>query len=191
MGDPPPGRLFVLSGPSGSGKDTVLARVLGRVPHLARCVTRTTRPQRPGEVDGFDYWFVSEPQFKRLIDEGDFLEWAVVHGYYYGTPLSTVREMREAGRDVVLKIDVQGAEQIRERVQDAITIFVMPPSPQELERRLRGRHTEPEEAIRRRLGDALREMEKSAEYDYVVVNDDLNSCVDQLVTVFTTAKAIR
>jgi guanylate kinase len=185
------GRLFVLSGPSGSGKDTVLARVLGRVPSLTRCVTRTTRVQRAGEVNGFDYEFVSEQEFQRLIDAGDFLEWALVHGNYYGTPLSGVRKLREKGRDVVLKIDVQGAEQIRRRAPDAITIFVLPPSKAELESRLRGRHTDSEEAIERRLADALREMEESSKYDYVVVNDDLGACADELTTIFTTARATR
>ena len=185
------GRLFILSGPSGSGKDSLLILSLPRVPNVRRCVTRTTRPIRPGEVAGADYEFVSEDEFKRLIDEGDFLEWAIVHGCYYGTPLSTVRHMQADGLDVLLKIDVQGAEQVRGRLPEAITIFVNPPSREELERRLRGRATETEEAVQHRLHDALHEMELSVNYDYVVVNDDLDRCADELVTILQTAQPTR
>ncbi len=169
-----------MSGPSGAGKSTVVDRVLEKTPRLIRSVSVTTRPRRPAEEDGRDYFFVSENEFRDMISSGDLLEWAEVHGNLYGTKASFVQEHLSAGNDVLLEIDVQGGLNVRRSRPDALMIFIMPPSLEELERRLRGRGTEGEESIRRRLANAKNEIKSAADYDYSVINDDIDRCAEEI-----------
>lgn len=174
------GRLFIVSAPSGTGKTTLVERLVGQVPDLVRSRSYTARPMRTGEIDGVDYNFVDGARFRQMIDAGAFLEWAEVFGRLYGTAAADTERHRAAGRDVVLVIDVQGARQVR-AVVDAVGIFVLPPSFDELERRLRARMDGvPAEDLQRRLETARREVEMSGDYDYVVVNDDVDACVERL-----------
>jgi guanylate kinase len=177
------GILFVLSAPSGAGKDTILTRFLRGADGVMKSVSATTRPSRPGEVDGCDYHFWSEEEFERRERAGELLEAAYVHGHRYGTPLRWVREQLERGQDVILKIDVQGALAVRQRCPDAVLIFVMPPSLEEMEARLRGRGSESEAQIQRRLRDARGELAHAEQYDYVIVNDVLESAVEKLTAI--------
>lgn len=177
------GRLFVVSGPSGVGKGTVVRALQRRRPALAVSVSATTRPPRPGEVDGTHYRFVTDAEFDALVAEGAFLEWAQVFGHRYGTLLADVDRLRAAGTDVVLEIDVQGAAIVRDRVQDAVLVFLEPPSEEELRRRLAERGTETGEALERRLAAARREMAGSTGFDHVVVNDDLDRAVGEVLAI--------
>ena len=167
------GKLFVISGPSGAGKGTVRKALFEQMPDLVYSISCTTRQPRDGERDGVDYRFLSEEEFKKLVEEKKFLEWAVVHEHLYGTLKSDVEKVLEAGVDVVLEIDVQGALQVKNAFDDSVLIFIMPPSKEELERRLRNRGTEEEDTVQLRLSNALKEMEKMLMYDYVVVNDSV------------------
>jgi len=183
---PRSGRLFVVSGPSGVGKDAVLAALLDerhRPERLVRCVTATSRAPRPGEVDGRDYHFVSRREFEEAVAAGRFLEHAVYAGDYYGTPLSSVSQETLQGRDVLLKIDVQGGQQVRSRVPSAVLVFLAPPSWEELERRLRARRTDDQPEVRRRLAVARHEVEAAARYDYVVVNDLVEAAARKLAAI--------
>ena len=176
------GSLFVVSAPSGTGKTTAVDALVARVPGLDRSRSYTSRPRRPSERDGVDYHFVDRERFESMREAGEFLEWAEVFGHLYGTRALDTRRQLDDGRSLVLVIDVQGAGQVRGLESDAVGIFLLPPSPAELEDRLRRRRgdslTEPE--IRRRLSVARREVRHVAEYDYVVVNDDLDVCVERL-----------
>ncbi len=174
------GLLIVLSGPAGVGKDTLIERWQLVAPNLRRLVTYTTRPRAPGERHGLDYYFVSEEEFQQLIEQGAFLEYAQVHGHWYGTPLREMQEWRERGYDVVLRIDVQGGMQVKQRFPEAVLIFVSPPSLEELEARLRKRGRDDENAIRLRLENARKEMEYIPQYDYCITNDDLNRALETL-----------
>ena len=174
------GRLFIVSAPSGTGKTTLVERLIEQVLHLKISCSYTSRAARPGEVDGVDYNFVSRERFEVMIAAGDFLEWADVFGNLYGTCASDTARLLADGSDVVLVIDVQGARQVRLRRPDALTIFIMPPSPQALERRLRGRSKDSESAILRRLQVAAEEVASFTEYEFIVVNDELTSAVDRL-----------
>lgn len=178
------GTLFVLSGPSGVGKGTLRAAALKDIEGLSYSVSCTTRPPRPGDREGIDYRFVSDEEFSRMIEDGLFLEYAQVHGGpRYGTLKADVDRELDAGRDVLLEIDVQGARQIRSLIPDAVMIFVLPPSEEELERRLRGRGTETEAELRARLDSARRELREVETYDYVLVNDDLDKASATLRTM--------
>jgi len=174
------GLLFVVSAPSGTGKTTVVERLVQIVPDLALSRSYTSRPARPGEADGVDYNFVSRPRFEEMIAADAFLEWADVFGNLYGTCAADAEAHLTTGRDLVLVIDVQGARQVRKRFADIVGVFVMPPSFDILERRLRGRSKDPEAAIQRRLQTARDEVAAYTEYDYVIVNDELEACVDRL-----------
>ena len=174
------GLLFVVSAPSGTGKTTVVERLVQIVPDLALSRSYTSRPARPGEADGVDYNFVSRSRFEEMIAADAFLEWADVFGNLYGTCAHDAERDLQAGRDLVLVIDVQGARQVRRRFADLVGVFVMPPSFEVLERRLRGRSKDPEDAIQRRLQTARDEVASFEEYDYVIVNDELEACVDRL-----------
>lgn len=174
------GLLFVVSAPSGTGKTTVVERLVQTVPDLALSRSYTSRPAREGEADGVDYNFITRARFEQMIAARDFLEWADVFGNLYGTCGSDAERERAAGRDLVLVIDVQGARQVRQRCPDTVGVFVMPPDFEALERRLRGRSKDPEDAIQRRLRTARAEVAAFTEYDYVVVNDELEACVDRL-----------
>ncbi len=170
------GLLVVVSGPSGAGKTTVVERLRARE-GFARAVTATTRAPRPGEMDGVDYRFLSEEEFRARVARGEFLEYAVVHGNLYGTPRQGVEEILARGDVCLLSIDVQGAAQVRGRVEPALFLFVKTPDEAELERRLRGRGTETDEAVRRRLRNAREELAREGEFDATVVNDDLERAV--------------
>lgn len=174
---------MVVSGPSGVGKGTVVGRLLSRRPELWLSVSATTRRPRPGERDGVEYFFVSEERFDELVAREELLEWAEVFDARYGTPVEPVEEARTQGRDVVLEIDVQGARQVRDRVTDAVLIFLEAPSMEELERRLRSRGTEDDERIARRVAKAGWEMEQRAWFDHIVVNDDLDRAAAQVEAI--------
>jgi guanylate kinase len=182
------GLLIVISGPSGVGKDTLIKRLLELDPSLRYSVSCTTRPPRPNEVDGIDYSFVSRERFQQLIDEGAFLEHATYNGNLYGTLTERVEREREAGHDVVLKIEVQGAEQVRAKAPDAIFIFVVPPSVDELVRRQVKRNTESSQDMAARRVIATREMEYASRYDHVVVNDELERAVAQVLAIINEAR---
>ena len=173
------GLLIVLSGPSGVGKGTILQEFVNDPSlKLAYSVSMTTRNKRPGEVDGVNYYFVSREEFERARDNGELLESAEFVGNYYGTPLKEVERLRNQGKNVILEIEVQGCMQVTEKVKDALTIFIVPPSMEELEKRIRGRATEPEEVIQERIAKASREMELIGNYKYVVCNDDPKLAAD-------------
>jgi guanylate kinase len=175
------GLLIVISGPSGVGKDTLIKRLLELDPNLRYSVSCTTRTPRPNEVDGIDYSFVSRERFQRLIDEGAFLEHATYNGNLYGTLTERVERERDAGHDVVLKIEVQGAEQVRAKAPGAIFIFVVPPSVDELVRRQIKRNTETTKDMTARRLIATKEMEYASRYDHVVVNDELEHAVAEVL----------
>ncbi|GIV08051.1 MAG: guanylate kinase [Fimbriimonadales bacterium] len=179
-GLPARGLLIVLSGPAGVGKDTLIEQWQLVAPNVRRLVTYTTRPQAINERHGLDYYFVTEEEFQALREEGAFLEYAEVHGNWYGTPRREMEALRDAGRDVVLRIDVQGAMQVRQQFPEAILIFIAPPSIEELEQRLRRRARDDEEAIQLRLMNAREEMEYIPRYDYLIINDDLNRALETL-----------
>jgi guanylate kinase len=185
------GLLFVVSAPSGTGKTTVVERLVTVCPKLVRSRSFTSRPARPGERDGVDYNFVSRPVFEAMVRREEFLEWADVFGNLYGTGRQATERLLSAGLDVVLVIDVQGARQVRSRAPEAIGIFVLPPSFQTLEERLRGRCQDEEPAIVRRLATARREVSAVDEYDFVVVNDELDRCVEELCAIVTAERARR
>lgn len=177
------GRLFVVSGPSGVGKDAVLERLFEHVPGVVRSVSATTRAMRPGETDGVDYYFFSREQFEEGIEGGFFFEYARYGENYYGTPRDRVAEQLAQGLDVILKIEVQGASAVRKLAPQAILVFIQPPSMAELERRLRGRGTDSEERILQRLAIAASELACISQYDYLITNDDLNEAVYSLRAV--------
>ena len=167
------GLLIIISGPSGVGKGTVRQYFMKKEElNLVYSTSMTTRAPREGEVDGVDYFFSSKEEFETAIANGELLEWAEFVGNYYGTPLKEVERLREEGKNVILEIEVQGATQVREKCPDALTIFMIPPSMEELENRIRGRRSEPEEIIQQRLAKAQRELDLVKEYKYVVCNDD-------------------
>ena len=177
------GILIILSGPSGSGKDTVLKALKEVDSDVKVSVSMTTRNPRPGDVDGVDYYFVTREYFEKKIAENKMLEYAEYAGNYYGTPADPVDEMLRQGKAVFLEIEVQGAEKIRSRYDSVISIFLMPPSMRVLEDRLRGRDTEDEETIQHRLFIAREESRRAPEYDYVVVNDTIENAVEGIETI--------
>lgn len=174
------GTLFVLSGPSGAGKGTIRARVFKVLDGLSYSVSCTTRAPREGERDGVDYRFITPKDFAAHIAAGDFLEWADVHRHRYGTLKSDVEKVLNEGKDMFLEIDVQGALQVKKKMPEAVTLFVVPPSIEVLEERLRGRRSEGEAELRLRLRNAVEEMKQRDRYDFVVVNDSLDEAVDRV-----------
>ncbi len=182
------GSLFVVAAPSGAGKTSLVKELLKREPRLRVCVSHTTRRQRPNEQDGRDYHFVDRETFDRMVAEGAFLEHAAVFDNCYGTSRQALDEAFGAGFDVVLEIDWQGARQVREKVPACISIFILPPSRQALEQRLRDRRTDSPEVIARRLSDAVTDMGHYPEFDCVVVNDEFESAVDDLRRILSAAR---
>ena len=174
------GKLFVLSGPSGVGKGTLREHALNNAPNLKYSISCTTRKPREGETDGIEYRFIERAKFQEYISQGLFLEYAHVHEDYYGTLKRDVMSELEAGHDVLLEIDVQGALQVKEKMPEAVLIFVAPPSVEILTHRLKGRGTENAESLNVRLSNALKEIALKDKYDYVIVNDDLNSACNEL-----------
>jgi guanylate kinase len=177
--------LIVVSGPSGAGKSTVMSRVLNEMDRLRFSVSHTTRPPRPGENEGVQYFFVSEQRFQELKGQGAFLEWAAVHAHLYGTCRSEYERAVQDGVDLLLDLDVQGAAQVRLKFMDAVTVFILPPSYEDLERRLRARG---EGTAERRLAAAAEELQLYREYDYAIINDDLERAVESLKAVIRAAR---
>lgn len=175
-------KLIVISGASGVGKGTVLAKVMSKRQDLSFSVSATTRPPRPGEVDGVHYYFVTRERFEEMIDRGEFLEYDNHAANFYGTPRAQAEEKLRTG-SVLLDIEPNGAQKVRKAEPSAVLIFIMPPSVEELERRLRGRGDTPEEQIRMRMERAAWEMEQRTWYDYVVVNDDVDRCADEILNI--------
>jgi guanylate kinase len=182
------GSVIVVSAPSGAGKTTVVTRVLNELDGLRFSVSHTTRAPRPGEKDGVEYHFIDVAAFERLRDTGQLLEWALNYGHYYGTGVAELERARRDGVDLLLDLDVKGAAQVRNKIADAVTVFVLPPSYADLERRLRGRGQDDEASIRRRLDVAREELSFYHAYDYAVINDDLNSCVESMKTIVRAAR---
>jgi guanylate kinase len=180
------GNLFIVSGPSGAGKGTLVKEVLRLVPDAWVSVSVTTRAPRPGEAPGEHYFFVSDEQFDRLVATDGLLEWASVHGNRYGTPRQAVEAMIACGKQVILEIDPQGAFQIRDLMPDSILLFVRPPSLDELHRRLKGRMSETDEQVADRMRTAERELELVGRYDHVVINDDVSRATNELVGIIDT-----
>ncbi len=182
------GLLIVISAPSGTGKTTLTHMLLKEFPDMEFSVSYTTRKPRPGEVNGKDYFFVNRETFERMIEEGDFLEWAQVYGNLYGTSKSQVLKALNEGKDILLDIDTQGALQVKKNFPEAVLIFILPPSFKELERRLRSRGTDDEETIEKRLKIARVEVERAPLYDYIVVNDVLEKAYEKLRSIVIAEK---
>lgn len=183
--------VFIISAPSGSGKSTLVSRLLGEVEGLTFSVSYTTRKPRGSETDGQAYRFIDRQEFERRITAGEFLEYAEVFGNYYGTNAGTLAMAKEQGKDLLLDIDVQGAAQLKERIPDAVSIFVLPPSREVLEHRLRARSQDREEVILRRLADAAQEIRNYRLYDYVLVNNDLDLAADTLKAIVRAERVRR
>lgn len=177
------GRLFIVSAPSGAGKSTLCRAVKSRYPQLTYSISFTTRPPRPGDVDGEDYHFIGKQEFEKRIRQGEWAEWAVVHGHYYGTSARELERSLKSGRPVLLDIDVDGTRQILEHFPASITIFILPPSMTELERRLIKRGTDDMSAIRKRLSNAEKEIARKHRYRYIIVNEVLSEAVEEFCAI--------
>jgi guanylate kinase len=185
------GLLIVLSSPSGAGKSTISRMLLDADSDVTMSVSATTRPKRPGEVDDVDYHFVDEAEFQRMIEAGDFVEWAPVFGYRYGTPKVPVKDALRDGRDILFDIDWQGTQQLQAAMgEDLVTIFILPPSMDELERRLRARGTDSEDVIAERMARAAGEISHWPEYQYILVNSDMDACLSD-VTAIVAAERLK
>jgi len=185
---PTPGSLFIVAAPSGAGKSTLVRLLLERDPQVMLSVSYTTRPPRPGEENGREYHFVDIQTFLAMRSRGDFLEWAEVHGNFYGTSKLWLQEQMTQGRDVLLEIDWQGAQQVREIFPDCVGVFILPPSVEELERRLRIRGQDSEDVIQRRVAAALGEMRHVGEFSFVIINDDLQKALDDLLAAVRASR---
>lgn len=180
------GRLFIVSGPSGSGKDTVLSKVFEKYPDISFSISSITRPMREGEFEGQKYHFISAAEFEQMIQNDALLEHNVFVGNYYGTPRKPVEDCINSGGDIIVEVDVNGAAQIREKRPEAVSVFIMPPSFEVLKNRLSNRGTETPEQVADRLKSAIGEIARANEYDYIVVNDVLDVAVDDLLTIIKT-----
>jgi guanylate kinase len=181
-----PGKLIVLTGPSGVGKGTLMQKLLAQHPQLYYSVSATTRSPRPGEIDGKSYFFITPNSFQELVAQGEFLEWAEFAGNYYGTPRGAVLQQIQLGRSVILEIELAGARQIKASYPDALSIFILPPSFLELENRIRARGQDSDEAITRRLNRAKEEIKAASEFDIQIINDDLPTTLNELETILKT-----
>ena len=182
------GHLYIVAAPSGAGKTTLVRMLLESDPAIRLSISCTTRAPRPGEEDGREYHFVDVPDFVERVSRGEFLEWAEVHGNYYGTSKRWIEAEMTAGRDVLLEIDWQGAQQVRKAFPQAIGVFILPPSLAELERRLSGRGTDSADVVERRLAAAREEMRHVGEFDYVIINDQLSQAIDDLSAIVHSAR---
>lgn len=182
------GILFVISAPSGAGKTTLCKEVIDILPNLRHSISYTTRKPRPGEVHGRDYFFVAAEEFRQMVEDGEFAEWAEVHGNLYGTAVRTLEGYRANGIDVILDIDCQGARQLKERYRGGVFIFILPPSFAELRRRLDSRNSDSAEVIQRRLENAAGEIRESRWYDFIVVNDIFTKAVEELKAVLVAER---
>ncbi len=178
------GHLYIIAGCSGVGKGTLLKLFLEKNPQIKLSISATTRKPRTGETDGVNYFFLSKDEFLNSVNNNEFLEWAEFSGNFYGTKKSYVEKTLKNGNDIILEIEVQGAKQVKEKMPNATTVFIMPPSIETLETRLRGRHTEDEETILRRLNEAQREIEAGKKFDFLVINDNLDEALDKLQHIF-------
>lgn len=185
------GMLIVVSSPSGGGKGTLIDRVLKTVPNVSYSVSFTTRAPRPAEQDGREYFFIDRATFEEMIQRGEFLEWADVYGHLYGTSCKQVESERDAGHDIILEIDVQGAESIREKIPDAVSVFILPPSFELLRERLLARGTDSADALEKRMRGAPAEVEQYRNFQYVILNDDINRASQQLASVIYAERARR
>ena len=177
------GLLIIFSGPSGSGKGTIMKSLLASREDTVLSVSMTTRAPRPGEIDGYHYHFVTREEFEKTIEEDGFLEYAEYNGNFYGTPEAPIRRLLNEGKNVMLEIEVQGAEKVMDHRSDVVSIFITTPSYAELERRLRGRGTEPEEVIQKRMKTSQYELSRAFRYQYIVLNDDVEKAVDRITTI--------
>lgn len=177
------GLLIIFSGPSGSGKGTIMKSLLASRDDTVLSVSMTTRAPRPGEIDGYHYHFVTREEFQKTIDEDGFLEYAEYNGNFYGTPEAPIRRLLNEGKNVMLEIEVQGAEKVMDHRSDVVSIFITTPSYAELERRLRGRGTEPEEVIQKRMKTSQYELGRAFRYQYIVLNDEVEKAVDRITTI--------
>ena len=185
-----PGKLFVISAPSGTGKTTIVRRILQKFPQCIRSISATTRKPRPAERDGIDYHFLSEAEFRRKIAAGEFFEWEEVHGALYGTPKSSIEVARHGDKDLILDIDTRGALSIQKAYGKAsCLIFLKPPAQEILEQRLRQRRTEEETSLKKRLEAAQRELAEQNKFDYVIINDDLERAVQEVAAVIEKVRA--
>jgi len=183
------GAVLVLSGPSGAGKSSLIHKIVDDIGECYFSISTTTRPMREGEVDGVDYYFVDEEEFKKEIEEDQFLEYAIVHGNYYGTSLKPVKKALSEGKLVIFDIDVQGNSAINSRLGDITTsVFITPPTLSELKRRLQNRRTDSQEVIDRRVDMAKREIQRVSEYEYLLINDDLDAAAEKLRLIATVAR---
>lgn len=185
------GTLFIVAAPSGAGKSSIVNACLARDPNIALSISFTSRAPRPGERHAQHYHFVGADEFQRMIDAGDFFEWANVHGDLKGTARQSVEPQLAAGRDVLLEIDWQGAQQVRSKVPDAVGVFILPPSREALEERMRKRGQDSEDVIARRLAAARDEMSHFGEFDYVIVNEVFETAVDEMCAIFTASRLRR
>ena len=183
------GLLVVISGASGTGKGTVCKRLFELEKNITFSVSATTRPPRQGEVDGVNYWFLSKQKFEEMIEKGEFLEWAKVYDNYYGTPLGKVEERLKNGEDILLEIDTQGALNVMEKMPQGAFIFLLPPSMEELKRRIVGRGTENQESLEKRLGAAKKEISLANKYQYIVVNDDVEIAAENIKAIIKAEKS--
>src|ERR1700752_3370825 len=186
------GLMFVLSSPSGAGKTTLSRLLIERMPGLRMSVSATTRPMRPGEVDGRDYWLVDKPRFKEMVQRNDLLEWATVFDNSYGTPRAPVEAALSAGQDVLFDIDWQGTQQLREKARaDVVSVFILPPSAADLEKRLHTRAQDSEEVIRGRMNRGTHELRHWAEYDYIVINHDIDDAFSEVQSILKAERLKR
>ncbi|SDO41720.1 guanylate kinase [Halomonas shengliensis] len=185
------GTLFIVSAPSGAGKTSLVRELIESLDGIQVSVSHTTRARREGEVDGVNYHFVDVPGFEAMIERGEFFEYARVFDNYYGTSRPAVQAALAAGQDVILEIDWQGARQVRQQMPEAVSVFILPPSREELERRLAGRGTDEHAVIARRMRDAVSEMSHHDEYDYLVINDDFTTALDELRALVVSRRLTR